>query len=81
MTKTRGNRQQVTDTMNGGISGGSSEFYTSYDYCQKFRLSVATIYLNLESGKYGLSGGCRTEETITAIHDTGIDPAESRSRR
>jgi hypothetical protein len=37
---------------------------------------VATIYLNLESGRYELSGGCRTEETITAIHDTGIDPEE-----
>ena len=52
------------------------EFYTSYDYCQKFRLVAATIYLNLESGRYELSGGCRTEETITAIYDTGLDPAE-----
>ena len=52
------------------------ELYTSYDYCQKFRIVPAIIYLNLESGRYELSGGCRTEETITAVYDTGLDPAE-----
>ncbi len=52
------------------------EFYTSYDYCQKFRLVAADIYLNLESGRYEMSGGCRTEETITAIYDTGLDPLD-----
>ena len=52
------------------------EFYNGYDYCQKQMLQYAAIYLNLESGRYELSGGCRTEETITGIYDTGLSQDE-----
>ena len=49
------------------------EFYTSYDYCQKMRVLPGAIYLNLESGRYELFGGCRTEDTYLAIMDTGLE--------
>jgi len=52
------------------------EFYNGYDYCQKQMLQYAAIYLNLESGRYELSGGCRTEETITGVYDTGLSEDE-----
>jgi hypothetical protein len=48
------------------------EFYTAYDYCQKQRLLPANIYLNLESGRYELSGGCRREGTILGVWDSGL---------
>ena len=32
----------------------------------------ASLYLNLESGRYELFGGCRTEDTYLAIMDTGL---------
>ena len=52
------------------------EFYTAYDYCQKMRVLPAFIYLNLESGRYELFGGCRTEETYLAICDTGLEESQ-----
>jgi hypothetical protein len=52
------------------------EFYTYYDYCQKMRLLPASIYLNLDSGRYELFGGCRTEESYLAICDTGLPVSE-----
>ena len=52
------------------------EFYTVYDYCQKMRVIPAIIYLNLESGRYEVQGGCRTEETVLGIYDTGMKEAE-----
>ncbi len=49
------------------------EWYTLYDYCQGMRSVPAQMYLNLESGRYELTGGCRTEETNLPIYDTGLD--------
>ncbi len=49
------------------------EVYTAYDYCQKMRVVPAIIYLNLESGRYELQGGCRTDETLLGIYDTGLE--------
>lgn len=51
------------------------EVYTAYDYCQRMRVVPAIIYLNLESGRYELQGGCRTEESVLGIYDTGLDEA------
>jgi hypothetical protein len=48
------------------------EFYTYYDYCQKMRALPAAIYLNLESGRYELFGGCRTKDTYLVIMDMGL---------
>lgn len=52
------------------------EFYTAYDYCQKMRVVPAILYLNLESGRYELQGGCRTAESLLGLYDTGLDEAE-----
>jgi hypothetical protein len=52
------------------------EIYTAYDYCQKMRVVPAMIYLNLESGRYEVQGGCRTEETLLGIYDTGLEESE-----
>jgi hypothetical protein len=49
------------------------EAYTTYDYCQRMRVVPAIIYLNLESGRYELQGGCRTEESVLGIYDTNLD--------
>jgi len=50
----------------------TAEYYTSYDYCERIRLIPAIIYLNLESGRYELFGGCRTEKTFTSIYNTNL---------
>jgi len=52
------------------------EWYTSYDYCQKMRAVPAQMYLNVESGRYELTGGCRTEKTLTGIYDTGLPESD-----
>jgi hypothetical protein len=52
------------------------EVYTAYDYCQKIRVVPSIIYLNLESGRYEVQGGCRTEETVLGIYDTGLEESE-----
>lgn len=52
------------------------EFYTAYDYCQKMRVMPSTVYLNLESGRYEVQGGCRTEETLLGVYDTNMNPED-----
>jgi len=52
------------------------EWYTNYDYCQMMRNVIAQQYLNLESGRYELSGGCRDQDTLLGIYDTGLDESD-----
>ncbi len=52
------------------------EWYTSYDYCQQMRSVPAQQYLNLESGRYELTGGCRTPETTLPVYDNGFAESE-----
>jgi len=52
------------------------EWYTNYDYCQRMRGVIAQQYLNLESGRYELSGGCRNEDTLIGIYDSGLNEAQ-----
>ncbi len=48
------------------------EFYSYYDYCQKYRNVVAQLYLNLDSGRYELFGGRPTKDSKTAVLNTGL---------
>jgi hypothetical protein len=48
------------------------ENYAYSDYCFKYRMIVGFIYMNLESGRYELFGGCRDEDTINTINDIGL---------
>ena len=34
------------------------------------------IHLNLESGRYEITGGCRVEESVLGIYDTGLEESE-----
>jgi len=52
------------------------EFYTSYDYCQKMKLVPAIMYMNLESGRYEFSGGCRSDGAKMGIYDIGLKEDE-----
>ena len=49
-----------------------AEFYTYLDYCQDYRIIVAQIFLNLESGRYELFGGAITQKTKLEIINTGL---------
>ena len=49
-----------------------AEYYTAYDYCQKYRTVSAIIYLNLESGRYELSGGCLAQGNTWGVFDSGL---------
>ena len=53
-----------------------AEYYTNFDYCQKFRNVPAMMYLNLDSGRYEVSGGCHNMGTNTAVFDTGLDESD-----
>ncbi len=50
--------------------------YESYPYsdaCDKMRKIIGYIYMNLESGRYEVFGGCRKLLPSTTIYDTGLD--------
>jgi len=49
------------------------ELYGFADSCNKMRMQAAYIYMNLESGRYELFGGCRKELPTTTVYDTGLD--------
>jgi len=53
-----------------------AEYYMFYDYCQKVRNVPAIIYINLDSGRYEVSGGCRTKDTLLGVYDTGLKEEE-----
>jgi hypothetical protein len=48
--------------------------YSYYDPCEKYRAVVTQIYMNLESGRYELKGGCVTKNTRVFLNNTGLDP-------
>ena len=53
-----------------------AEYYTVYDYCQHFRTVSAILYLNLESGRYEVSGGCLNMGTTWGVYDTGLEESQ-----
>jgi len=52
------------------------EAYSYSGYCEKFRMIIGFLYMNLDSGRYELFGGCRDEDTISAILDSGLKESE-----
>jgi len=53
-----------------------SECYSYLDYCTDNRIIVALMYLNLESGRYEILGGGRTEKTEAMVLNTGLKPSD-----
>jgi len=53
-----------------------SECYSYLDYCTDNRIMVGLIYINLESGRYEILGGGRTEETKTMIVNSGLKTSD-----
>jgi hypothetical protein len=49
------------------------EAYTFADSCNKMRMYAGYIYMNLESSRYELFGGCRKQLPTTTVYDTGLD--------
>jgi hypothetical protein len=49
-----------------------SESYSYLDYCTDNRIIIGLMYLNLESGKYEILGGGRTEKTKTMVLNSGL---------
>jgi len=49
------------------------EAYGFADSCTKMRMYAGYIYMNLESGRYELFGGCRNLLPTTTVYDTGLD--------
>jgi len=49
------------------------EAYPYSDACNKMRMIIGYIYMNLESGRYEVFGGCRKMLPSTTIYDTGLD--------
>jgi hypothetical protein len=49
------------------------EAYGYADSCNKMRMYMGWIYMNLESGRYELFGGCRKQLPTTTVYDTGLD--------
>jgi hypothetical protein len=52
------------------------EAYGYADSCNKMRMYAGYIYMNLESGRYELFGGCRKIVPGTTVYDTGLDESE-----
>ena len=48
------------------------EAYPYSDACNKMRMIIGYIYMNLESGRYEVFGGCRKLLPSTTVYDTGI---------
>lgn len=49
------------------------EAYTFADSCNKRRMYMGYIYMNLESGRYELFGGCRKDLPTTTVYDIGLE--------
>ncbi len=52
------------------------ESYPAADYCNKYKMIIGYIYLNLESGRYEVFGGGRTKDSYNTIYDTGLKESE-----
>jgi hypothetical protein len=48
------------------------EAYPYSDPCNKMRMIIGYIYMNLESGRYEVFGGCREILPTTTKYDTGL---------
>jgi hypothetical protein len=48
------------------------EAYPYSDACNKIRMVTGYIYMNLESGRYEVFGGCRKMLPKTTVYDTGM---------
>ncbi|MEW6441743.1 MAG: DUF1329 domain-containing protein [bacterium] len=53
-----------------------AEYFQCYNYCTKQRYVIGYIYVNLESGRYEVFGGCRNENTRTNATDIGLKEEE-----
>ena len=53
-----------------------AEYFHCYNYCVKHRYVIGYYYLNLESGRYEVFGGCRKKNTKTNATDTGLSEKE-----
>jgi hypothetical protein len=53
-----------------------AEYLQCYNYCSKQRYVIGYIYVNLESGRYEVFGGCRDETTRTNATDIGLQEEE-----
>jgi hypothetical protein len=49
------------------------EAYPYSDVCNKMRMITGYVYMNLESDRYEVFGGCRNMLPKTTIYDTGMD--------
>ena len=49
------------------------EAYTYANSCNKMWMTMGYLYMNLESGRYELFGGCRRQLPTTTVYDTGLD--------
>jgi len=59
--------------------GNLWRMYEAYGYadpCNMMRMYIGYIYMNLESGRYELFGGCRKLLPTTTVYDTGLDPSD-----
>ncbi len=54
----------------------TSEFYNNANYCEKILNLIGHMHLNLESGRYQLSGGCRDKKTKSATSNVGLKATE-----
>ncbi|MCU0821757.1 MAG: DUF1329 domain-containing protein, partial [Spirochaetes bacterium] len=53
-----------------------NEWYIYFDPCQVYRAVAGIINLNLESGRYELSGGSKTKSTRESMINPKINPNE-----
>jgi hypothetical protein len=53
-----------------------SECYSHLDYCTDNRIIIGLMYLNLESGRYEILGGGRTEKTKAMIVNSGLKSSD-----
>jgi hypothetical protein len=53
-----------------------AQYYQMNDYCMHHRIIMGHYYLNLESGRYEVNGGCRLPGTKTNATDIGLKAEE-----
>jgi hypothetical protein len=53
-----------------------AEYFQVYNYCRKQRVPIGNVYMNLESARYEVFGGCRDKSTRIAATDLGLEDKE-----
>jgi len=48
----------------------------NYRYCDRYRNQTSVIFVNLETGRYEMGGGCRTKDSKMSIINIGLKPDE-----